>query len=467
MIITDKAQIKIAELKESNNLRLLGSDELECYELIESDLKLPADTTFTRSSVAYLSDGTQVVANQPRFEQGKFGKAIMLEEGTTNLIRVYGSANPQFTDLTGWSWDNTKGSASIISSPDSVYGGRVLLYQDTDGNTSSNTWDGVAVSNGNPTGNISPGGTITMVIHYKTQNVTEGTVAVWGHWIGYDSNNNKVYDIVADWFIGSSNGVWVTKTTTMTTPSSSRYPNATYWRWSNFKIGFNLTNLGAQIYVDYVQLEAKPYATSFIDGTRSAETLEVPTEGILNPQEGTVECWVYIDDRFINGMANKFAWIWGTRVSPYYPTLNLFRNGLTNTLQFVSRDANNKQSLIEKPLSQISIGWHYIACTWKSSCLAFLLDGQLVGEVVNPYLPNSVDAQMYIGHNPSAGEQCNTLIDDLRISNKARSDEEILVAYQNNLPLLVDEWTTYKLDFDDKIRITAQGQIICNELIEI
>jgi len=32
---------------------------------------------------------------------------------------------------------------------------------------------------------------------------------------------------------------------------------------------------------------------------------------------------------------------------------------------------------------------------------------------------------------------------------------------------VVDEWTTYKLDFDDKVRITTQGQIICNELIEI
>lgn len=42
--------------------------------------------TFSRSSPAYKSDGTQVAANQPRFEQGKFGKAILIEEGTTNLL---------------------------------------------------------------------------------------------------------------------------------------------------------------------------------------------------------------------------------------------------------------------------------------------------------------------------------------------------------------------------------------------
>lgn len=42
--------------------------------------------TFTRNSVAYTSDGAQVAVNQPRFEQGKFGKAIMIEEGTTNFF---------------------------------------------------------------------------------------------------------------------------------------------------------------------------------------------------------------------------------------------------------------------------------------------------------------------------------------------------------------------------------------------
>jgi hypothetical protein len=61
----------------------------------------------------------------------------------------------------------------------------------------------------------------------------------------------------------------------------------------------------------------------------------------------------------------------------------------------------------------------------------------------------------------------NGLIDDLRISSRARTDEEILAAYASGQPLPADEWTTYKLDFDDKVRITTQGQIICNELIEI
>ena len=46
------------------------------------------DASFSRSSIAYLSDGTQVAANQSRFEQGKFGKAVMVEEETENIIPI-------------------------------------------------------------------------------------------------------------------------------------------------------------------------------------------------------------------------------------------------------------------------------------------------------------------------------------------------------------------------------------------
>ena len=55
--------------------------------------------TFTRASVAYLSDGTKVEAGQPRFEVGKFGKGVLIEEGTTNLLTANQSSIE--TDTTG------------------------------------------------------------------------------------------------------------------------------------------------------------------------------------------------------------------------------------------------------------------------------------------------------------------------------------------------------------------------------
>jgi len=46
---------------------------------------------------------------------------------------------------------------------------------------------------------------------------------------------------------------------------------------------------------DNVQLEAKPYATSWTDGTRQPEILKIPTN-IVTPTVGTVSVWVNVND---------------------------------------------------------------------------------------------------------------------------------------------------------------------------
>ena len=51
-----------------------------------------------------------------------------------------------------------------------------------------------------------------------------------------------------------------------------------------------------------------------------------------------------------------------------------------------------------------------------------------------------------------AGQHFNGFFDDLRISGIARTDEEILAAYQSGQPLPVDEWTTWKADFENSLR---------------
>jgi len=514
--------------------------------------------TFTRNSPAYLSDGTQVDANVPRFEQGKFGKAVLVEEGTTNLVNINNftfnngaslvdivhpvtgktvkaiklpkgantptafsqdlrlSTNTNYTvSFDMWASDNSNAEINIdlypdtlpqtsktpttnvqrhtwtLSSSNSDMGNcRLRFFDDTSQPMPNDVYiamiqleqkpyatsfiDGTGTTNLVNINNFTfnNGASLVDIVHPVTGKTVKAiklpkganTPTAFSQDLRLSTNTN--YTVSFDmWASDNSNAEINIDLYPDTLPQTSKTPTTNVQRhtWtlssSNSDMGncrlrfFDDTSqpMPNDVYIAMIQLEQKPYATSFIDGTRAAETLTIPTAGVLNPQEGTVECWVYIDDRFINGMAGKYAWIWGTKGAPHYPILNLYRNGPTNVLRFVSRDANNNQSYIEKPLSQISVGWHYIACTWESSRLAFLLDGQLVGEVVNPYLPNAVDAQMYIGHNPSAEEQCNSLIDDLRISSRARSDEEILEAYQSGQPAVADGRTTYKADFDEKI----------------
>jgi len=54
----------------------------------DGKLKLPNVNapTFTRNSIAYKSDGSQVAANQPRFDVIDGVLGLMVEEGTTNAI---------------------------------------------------------------------------------------------------------------------------------------------------------------------------------------------------------------------------------------------------------------------------------------------------------------------------------------------------------------------------------------------
>ena len=419
MIITDKAQIKIAELRESNNLRLSGTDELECYELIEIDLKLPADATFTRSSVAYFSDGRQVPANTPRFEAGKFGKAIMVEEGTTNLININ-----NFTFANG---------ASLVDIVHPVTGKTVKAIK-------------------------LPQGANVPVASSQYLNLSTNTnyTVSFDLWASDNSNTAINIDLYPD-----------------TLPETSKTPTTNVQRhtWTLSSSNSDMGNcrlrffdnssqpMPNDVYISMIQLEQKPYATSFIDGTRAAETLTIPAEGVLNPQEGTVECWLYpfntvktLDyDRLLFSSAPALPGVFWCNIKP------------NQQLRFVYDNNGVIVALTGGTVPNLS--WSRITIRWNTSGVACFINGVLAVSDPRPITAIS-GAVLRIGSD-NTQYHANILIDDLRISNRARTDEEILAAYQSGKPLPADEWTTYKLDFDDKVRITTQGQIICNELIEI
>lgn len=66
--------------------------------------------TFTRASVAYKKDGTQVASGVPRYEAGKFGNGVHIEEATNNLLTANQSSVD--TDTTGFA---INGAGTVIS----------------------------------------------------------------------------------------------------------------------------------------------------------------------------------------------------------------------------------------------------------------------------------------------------------------------------------------------------------------
>lgn len=185
--------------------------------------------------------------------EGKFGGAASIEESTVNLIANMG-VDTFFTSTSGMTLVNdTNYTSAIEANNDSLYGGKVLRVTDNDGNTSTSEYGGVGLITVTGLTNQS----YTMSVRYKVVGWTTGTCAVWSHQTGTSLDTPDDYPLPSNTFDGQWHTYVVTKT-----------QNANYDK-RTFSIGMNLANLGCTMYVDAIQFEAKPFATSFVNGTRA------------------------------------------------------------------------------------------------------------------------------------------------------------------------------------------------------
>lgn len=81
----------------------------------------PATPTFSRASIAYKQDGSQVLDEILRYEIGAYNQGIMIEEGTTNLFsssESQGLASPTIKNLTAGTYTIAvnSGTGSIVLS---------------------------------------------------------------------------------------------------------------------------------------------------------------------------------------------------------------------------------------------------------------------------------------------------------------------------------------------------------------
>jgi len=392
--------------------------------------------TFSRSSVAYKSDGTQVPANTPRFEQGRFGKAVMVEEGTTNLI----TNNPSFEgDFTGWNRFTSYGGATYTVTSEKAKIGQYSAKVVTDG-----------TATGDP-GVETVQYTISANSTYTFSAALAGTFGANQVWLAirwFDANNTIVLDNSYTIPTALTND-FKTYSCTFTAPSNAVKASC-HVRISRTAIG--------TLYIDTAQLEAKSYASSFIIGTRAAESLTIPTAGVLNPQEGTVECWVKLSHLNPNNYNAFFTSGDVNAPGPRILIMREFEGGNVNKIRVWDGDGSSEAALTSVTTLQAGI-WYYVAFTWSPSGRKLYVNGVL--EASNTRSNNLGFATLAkIGSWQSRG-YLNGLIDDLRISNKARTDAEIAAAYQSGQPLPVDEWTTLKMNFDGSLStITTAGDSI-------
>lgn len=414
--------------------------------VVNNKLQLPSvdAPTFSRNSIAYLSDGTLVNSNLPRFEQGAFAgdKVLIIEEGTTNLL---GSASKDFS-----LWTLNTGATRILNAdiaPDGTQTAcKVIGLSSAYGERITKTiLEGVSISGKTYTGSI-------YVKAGEPNDIGKKVIVYVKRSIGTDSRATKEITLTNSWqrvtgsFTGKSDNTGVT----MAIARYDANPADTILIW------------GAQI-------EQKPYATSFVDGTRQSEIFNVPTTGILNPQEGAIEAIVrlvnptttnYTKHTIIN--AGLLSWNDGSKGDPNGFSLAA---DYSNKWRFTYGIGNN---------NAISL---YSTSSWQTDVNTFLtvkygnfgaklyVNGVL--ENSSSYIPNFIFEFCKIGcGNTYFLNTLNGVISDLRISNIARTDAEIQQAYQNwqaGQKLPVDEWTTYKLNFDNNLNFGQGGYYISPE----
>ena len=363
---------------------------------------------FARASAAYKSDGTQVAAGRPRFETGKYGQAIMVEEGTTPLITDL--ATPSFA---------TNGTGQVVT---------VSNYEYTIDLTN---WVGATYGYLRFTGPTSP----ILNVPYSF-----GCSQISG--VSADYRMGKT---ATDDYAGMATIIGRTTTTRTFTATGVLFIDLVF---------YPAIHAGKVFKFARPQIEQKAYATSFTDSARAAETLTIPTAGVLSATQGTVEFW-YIPNlpSTVNTDFNLFDW------------------GDAGGDGFLLRHFDATKTLQAElyPGGQINYTTAYAAgdkihsaFTWKAGECRFLVNGALVGSLASLFVaPTATEAQ--IGYRPRY-PQANGLIDDLRISSIARTDAEILAAYQSNAPLPVDANTTCKLDFDGSLYFKPAAEVGFSEV---
>ena len=381
--------------------------------------------SFSRSSMARDQKGKLYYPNNARFLPGKFGQAVLVEEGTTNL---WSKGNPETWEGYSISSSSVHYSAQIVE-----FQGRTCLKVHVNSvGDGTQGWRGCYILHNftTVTGDtytqqceiyVEPGGRHQGTIS-KPQLNGEHTLS--GVKIDYDLNQV---------------GTWQKLIRTSTANADGK---------GNLNIYLFAANAGAVYDADYTvylyhpQIEKLPYPTTFVNGTRATETLTIPTAGGLNPQEGTGEL-TCIPNHGTNGANDRFILSAGIDA-----TTNEFRLEYRANDRWYLKVGNANGEYFTSLSAGVPVA---LAVRWDSSTVSLFVNGSKVIQI------NAAFANLQLGDVLAIGSsvanwgwkyQCNGLIDDLRISNRARTDEEIAAAYASNQPLPVDQYTTYKMGFD-------------------
>jgi hypothetical protein len=350
--------------------------------------------TFTRASVAYKQDGSQVLSGVPRYEAGRFGQAITVEEGTVNLCKYS-------QELDNALWVKAIAGTGVLP---------VVTINDALAPDGTMTADKVVFNRG-------AGNTVNdqSRIYQTLSDVTAGATYCLSLWIKGAAGQQIVARSVQGGYIlaHTCTGVWerinVIEVASSTTGSLEFANRGTF-----------TTDNTSTVWVWGVQLEQKGYATSYMPttsaaATRQPEILTIPFPEAIHRTEGTACFWFKAPEYNLTAYLDivQADWGWLLRKEP----------GSLTSYVFSMRKAANFISIgIQIPGDTYT----HIAATWKDGGAASVYVNGV--QVLND--PSYVKGDVIFNNIVVGGDLRGTAyIDDLRTFSTAKTQDEIIAIY--------------------------------------
>jgi hypothetical protein len=371
------------------------------------DSKNLVQCTFNRDSVAYLPNGTQVGTDIARYDTARIVRGVLIEEGTTNLLTENESSVE--TDLIGLSSEVINGTGTFT--------------RDTTKKKYGNASAKLTCSS------INPGGWMDI---YVDKSITGGLAYTFSvNFLASVVSGTRSVRVFVDWYNGST---FLSRTDTAgvtVSPSMSDFIRLSVSDVApaNASRGvFVLILVDLQVddalYWDGAQLEQKPYPTSWTLGgtTRAPETLTIPTAGIFEKGNWTVELTFNV--KTLNNRINHMILfdVYKANICRYV----LYIDKATKCLvAHIISDGSLYTITDSEPI--VSDNWYSIMWCGNGSIIKLFKNGVQIGNDTN-YVETigSLPSSFKIGGrwDDNNTSQINGIIDELRFSKIARTLEE-------------------------------------------
>jgi len=153
--------------------------------------------------------------------------------------------------------------------------------------------------------------------------------------------------------------------------------------------------------------------------------VEIPDYSGLNVSQLTLETWVYTTSSDYQFVFTK---------GDYQYVLQLYYNG---EIYFGSKNSAGGSNTVSSTSKRVPLNtWTHIAGTHDGSVMRLYMNGELVGSLAHDGLYTADRNRSLIGQHPAYPTQYpfNGIIDELRIWNIAKTQDEIIASMYSEVP---------------------------------